>query len=125
MGKRIIAFMTANNFRNRSHFAEGVIGISKQRFHQWLYKPMDPSNVGARPILLCAEALGTNAEYLLCLSDDPRAEASLTYEEAQLVQAYRDLPPDDQAKLLAIAADWVARAATKPSTSAPFRLMPK
>lgn len=123
MGRRILGFMGAYQITNHADFAENVLGISRQRFHAWLYKPISPENVAAQPILKCAEALGTNAEYLLCITDDPRAETSLTYMESQLVQAFRDLADDtDRERLLAIAADWVARASSPPSSSAPFRV---
>jgi hypothetical protein len=121
MGRRILGFMGAYRITNHADFAENVLGISRQRFHAWLYKKIDPENIAAQPILKCAEALGTNAEFLLCITDDPRAETSLTYQEHVLVQAFRDLSNDnDRERLLSIAAGWVAQATTTPSTSAPF-----
>jgi hypothetical protein len=124
MGARILDFMKVNGIRNRAQFAEGVLGISRQRFHGWLYNEMDPALLPAKPILLCAEALTTNAEYLLGISDDPRVETPLTYPEAQLVQAFRDLSETDRERLLSIAADWVGQSKDKATASAPFRSLP-
>lgn len=125
MGRRILALMKANGISSWAPFAEQVLGISRQRFYSWIYKEMDPANVAAQPILRCAEMLGTNAEYLLGMSDDPRPESALTYEEAQLVQAFRDFSHEgDRERLLSIAADWVAKSGRAPSASAPFRHPP-
>lgn len=121
MGARILTFMQANGIENRAQFAEGVLGISRQRFHGWLYNKIDPALIPAKPLLLCAEALGTNAEYLLGLTDDPRVETSLDHLEAQLVQAFRDMPEPDRDRLLSIAASWVGASGAKATTAAPFR----
>lgn len=123
MGERILLFMKANNITNNAQFAEGVLGISRQTFHAWLYKEMNPDKISAKPLLLCAEALSTNAEYLLGISDDPRSEHHLSYREAQLVDAFRVLSEKDQDRLLRTAADWVGDAAQVPSTAAPFRIL--
>jgi hypothetical protein len=121
MGARILAFMHANGIDNRAQFAEGVLGVSRQRFHGWLYNKIDPALIPAKPLLLCAEALGTNAEYLLGLTDDPRVETSLDHLEAQLIQAFRDMPEPDRDRLLSIAASWVNQSPTPATASAPFR----
>jgi hypothetical protein len=119
MGQRILDFMTANNVTNQAQFAEGLLGISRQRFQNWLY--VDMRDVEATPLLRCADALGTNPEYLLGITDDPRVTAALDYREAQLVDAYRELSATDQDRLLKLAADWVGEAASAPSAAAPFR----
>lgn len=123
MGRRILAFMTANNVSNRAQFAEGVLGISRQRFHAWLFRPIEA--VEAKPLLVCAEALGTNAEYLLGVSDDPRPEYALDYREAQLVDAYRVLSDKDKERLLKNAADWVGETEGPRSVGAPFNRPPR
>lgn len=121
MGQRILDFMRANGITNRASFAENVLGISRQSFHAWLYTPINPEKVAARPLLMCAEALSTNPEYLLCISDDPTTRLALTLEEAHLVQAYRSLSPTDRLRLMKNAADWIAESPMMPSTAAPFR----
>jgi hypothetical protein len=125
MGRRILELMAFYQIKNHAQFAEGVLGVSRQLFHAWLYNPMNPDKIGAKPVLLCAEALGTNAEYLLCISDDPRPETSLSIEEAQMVQAMRDLAdPAEIDKLLTIAADWVSRSGKAKTAADPFRVRP-
>lgn len=119
MGARILTFMTANNLKNLSHFSEQVLGISRQRLHAWLYKPL--SDVEARPLLKCADALGTSPDYLLGDSDDPRPLMALEMREFQLVQAFQVLAEADQDRLLQTAAAWAGTAASAPSTAAPFR----
>lgn len=113
-------FMAANSITNRAQFAEGVLGISKQRFHKWLYR--QHGDVEARPLLRCAEALGTNPDYLLGDSDDPRPSMALELREAQLVEAFRVMKESDRDRLLQTAAAWVSEAPSAPSTSAPFRI---
>lgn len=120
MGERIMAFMAANNITNRAQFAEGVLGISKQRFYKWLFVPL--SDVEAKPLLRCAEILGTNPEYLLGVSDDPRPGLSLSLREYQLVEAYRVLSATDRDRLLQTAAAWVGEATAPASVAAPFRV---
>lgn len=120
MGERILLFMTANQITNRAQFAEGVLGISKQRFHKWLFVEM--GDVEAKPLLTCAEALNTNPEYLLGVSDDPRPGMPLEMREYQLVEAFRVLSETNQDLLLQTAATWVGESAQAPSTSAPFRV---
>lgn len=122
MGERIGAFMVANNITNRAQFAEGVLGISKQRFQNWLYVEM--RDVEAKPILKCAEALGTNPEYLLGLTDDPRPLRYLEDDEAELLMAYRSLDDKDKGRLRKSAADWLQETSTAASTAAPFRGAP-
>lgn len=122
MGSRIIALMTANNVSNRASFAEGVLGISRQRFHKWLYTTM--RDVEAQPILRCADALSTNAEYLLGISDDPRPAFALEYREAQLLQAFRTMSETDQDRILQTASAWVGATITPATASAPFRHAP-
>lgn len=122
MGERITAFMVANNVTNRAQFAEGVLGISKQRFQNWLYVEM--RDVEAKPILKCAEVLGTNPEYLLGLTDDPRPLRYLEDGEAELLMAYRSMSDQDRDRLRKVAADWVHETATPASTAAPFRRAP-
>lgn len=114
-------FMTANNVTNHADFAERTLGISRQTFHAWLFKPINPKNVGAVPILRCAELLGTNAEYLLCVHDDPRPEMALEMREFELLQSFRVLGETDQDALLKTIAAWVGRAEAAPSVAAPFR----
>lgn len=120
MGRRILAFMVANNITNRAQFAEGVLGISKQRFHHWLYR--ESSDVEAKPILRCAEVLGTNPEYLLGMTDDPRPLRYLGHRESELLMAYRSMSEKDQDRLLKVAADWVQETLTPASAAAPFRI---
>lgn len=108
---------------NYSQFAEGVLGISRQRFHAWLYKEL--KDVEAKPLQKCVEALNTNANYLLGLTDDPRPEFALQYREAQLVEAFRVLSATDQEKLLKNANDWVAMSDSARSVSAPYPFPPK
>jgi hypothetical protein len=120
MGERIVMFMKANGLTNRSQFAEGTLGISRQRFHRWLY--VELGDVEARPLIRCAEVLTTNPDYLLGDSDDPRPAMALEAREFELVQAYRVLSEVDQDRLLQTAAAWVGQAESAPSTSAPFRL---
>lgn len=122
MGERIIMFMQANGLSNRAQFAEQVLGISRQRFHRWLTKPL--GDVEARPLLRCAEVLNTNPEYLLGDTDDPRPGMALELREFQLVEAYRVLSETDQDRLLDTAAAWVGETDSAPSTSAPFRMRP-
>lgn len=86
MGERLLVFMMANNVQNQAQFAEGVLGISRQRFQNWLYVEM--RDVEAKPLLRCAEVLSTNPEYLLGLTDDPRPLRHLTLRESQLLDAY-------------------------------------
>lgn len=93
MGRRINQFLVTNNVQNVARFAEGTVGISKQVFNAWLRKPMDPTKVAAGPILLLAEALGTNAEYLMGIVDDPRPPNDLSMEESTLVVPSGTSPP--------------------------------
>lgn len=123
MGRRILAFMTANQLENKAHFAEKVLGISRQTFHAWLYREMDAGKIAARPILQCADALSTNPEYLLCITNDPRPAAALAVDEDRLLDAFRTMDDSDRDKLLSIAADWSARSANGgKSAAAPFRV---
>lgn len=115
--------MAANHITNKAQFAEGVLGISRQTFQAWLYKEINPEKVSAKPLLLCAEALGTNAEYLLGVTDDPRVEHSLSYREAQLVEAFRVLSDKDRDRLLRMATEWVGESVQQASTAAPFRAL--
>jgi transcriptional regulator with XRE-family HTH domain len=117
MGERIIAFMVANNVVNHDEFAEGILGISVQQFKSWLYEAQE--TVDAKPLLRCADALNTNAEYLLGESDDPRPQRALEWPEHQLLQAFRDLNPDQQELLLTTATAWHLQLKT-PSTAHPF-----
>lgn len=123
MGERILQFFAPNGITNKAHFAENVLGISRQLFHAWLYKPL--ADVSAKPLLRCADVLHTNADYLIGESDDPRPALALEYREFQLVEAYRVLKEADQDRLLATAAAWVTDAESAPSTSAPFRIPAK
>lgn len=122
MGRRIRTLMTANNITNQAQFAEGVLGISRQRFHAWLHKEL--RDVEAKPILRCAEALSTNAEYLLCISDDPRPTHAVSYREAQLIEAFRVLSETDQDRLLKNATDWIGQTESARTSAAPFRHRP-
>lgn len=124
MGDRILTHMQALGYDNHAHFAEQMVGVSRQTFHAWLYKDIDPEKVAAAPILRCAELLSTNAEYLLCVIDDFRPETALTIDEAHLIQAYRSLTEQDRARLMKNAADWLAESSTAPSAAAPFRIAP-
>lgn len=123
MGQRILTLMSANGIKNRAQFAE-ALGISRQRFHGWLYNKMDRDAIPATPVLRCADLLGTNPEYILGIHDDLRVETSLTSQEAVLLQAFRDLGVVDQERLLAIAADWVSASSEVATSSAPFRNVP-
>jgi hypothetical protein len=120
MGSRIMMYMTANGYSNRAHFAEQMLGISKQRFHKWLYVEM--RDVEARPLIRCADLLNTNPDFLLGDTDDPRPGMSLEMREYQLVEAFRTLTEKDQDRLLQTAAAWVLEAPAAPSASAPFRI---
>lgn len=91
MGERILAFMNANCITNMEEFAEGILGIPVRAFRSWLYERVDPESLPVKPIVLCADALGTNAEYLTCMSDDPRPGVMLTYDESVLLQSFRDI----------------------------------
>lgn len=122
MGERILELMGMFQIKNRAEFAEQVIGISRQRFQNWLYVEM--RDVEAKPLLLLAEVLGTNPEYILGVSDDPRVQAALTWEEARLVEAFRDMNDTDKDRILKQAADWVGQSSKPPSNSAPFRHAP-
>lgn len=121
MGERILTFMKANGITNHASFAESVLGVSRQSFHSWIYKPINPEKVAARPLLMCADALNTNPEYLLCISDDPRPGMALTFEEANLVQAFRALSAVDRGRLLKNAADWLSESQAPATSAAPFR----
>lgn len=123
MGERILMFMAANNITNRAQFAEGVLGISKQRFHKWLFTEM--GDVESRPLLRCAEALSTNPDFLLGDSDDPRPTMALELREFQLIEAFRTMKESDQDRLLQTAAAWVLEAPSVPSAAAPFRIPSK
>jgi hypothetical protein len=120
MGERILMYMAANGYSNRAHFAEHMLGISKQRFHKWLYEEM--RDVEARPLVHCAELLNTNPDFLLGDSDDPRPAMALELREFQLVEAFRTLSEKDQDRLLQTASAWVLEAPSPASTSAPFRI---
>lgn len=92
MGERILAFMQANYITDMQEFAEGVLGIPHEEFMAWIYDPdVSPESLPVRPVLLCAEALSTNAEYLTCMTDDPRPGVALTYDEYVLLTAYNDV----------------------------------
>lgn len=119
MGARIIGLMKVNGLENFSQFAEQVLGISRQRFHAWLYK--DLRGVEAKPLVRCAEALHTSPNYLMGLTHDPAPETALEGRERELIEAFRSLLPADQAKLLKIANDWVETSPLPPSAAAPFR----
>lgn len=119
MGQRILMFMAANNVTNQAQFAEGVLGISRQRFQNWLY--VDMRDVEAKPLLRCAEVLSTNAEFLLGQTDDPRPLRHLGLRESQLLDAFRVMSEQDQDRLLKVAADWVDQAPAPASIAAPFR----
>jgi transcriptional regulator with XRE-family HTH domain len=120
MGQRILDFMRANNVTNKAQFAEGVLGISKQRFQQWLY--VEIRDVSAAPLLRCADVLGTNPEYLLGATDDPRPLRQIGLREAQLLDAFRVMDEKDQDRLLKQATDWVTESGQPASALAPFRL---
>lgn len=105
MGERILLLMAESRLTNHSQFSENVLGISRQRFHAWLYKPL--RDVEARPLLRCAEVLGTNPDYLLGDSDDRRPAKALDLREHKLVEAYRVLSETDQQRLLQTAAAWI------------------
>ncbi len=120
MGQRIVDLLKVNNIQNRAAFAEGVLGISRQRFHKWLYGEM--RDVEAKPLLKCADALGTNPEYLLGLTDDLRPQHSaLDDQETQLVDAFRSMSRQDQERLLKNAADWSDESTAPATSGAPFR----
>lgn len=113
--------MRANGIENSAEFAEATVKISKQTFHAWVYKSINPENIAAAPMIRCARALGTNPDYLMLLSDDPRPEYALSSRESQLVEAFRVLEEKDQDRLLRAAADWVNESPSPPSALAPFR----
>lgn len=119
MGGRILEFMTANNLTDRDEFAH-ALGITRERFNAWLYR--DIKDVEVRPLLRCADALTTNAEYLIGDSDDPRPVAALDWREHQLLTTFRDLPKEKQDLLLQTASAWHVQGDATPTTNAPFRI---
>lgn len=125
MGFRILAFMKANAIRDKADFAEGLLGITRDDFDSWIYGPTTPETVPAKPVLLCAEAFTTNAQYLLCMSDDPRMENALTYDEGVLLQAFRDIgDPDERDDLVQAALERVPHGRALPSAASPFPGIP-
>lgn len=119
MGRRILDFMKANGSPTSAEVAE-TIGLTPERFDEWLYTEV--SDIEAAPLLRAADALSTNAEYLLGIADDPRPLRHLHWREMQLMDAFRDLSPEQQDLLLMTATAWHNQAATAPSASAPFRV---
>lgn len=127
MGQRILAFMQANNIHDLQEFAEGVLGIPPGAFEDFLYVAADVDSLPLRPMLLMSEALGTNVEFLTCLSDDPRPGVMLTYDEHVLLQCWRDLGVSPaRARLLEMAQRLVGEmgAAAKPNRDSPFPHLP-
>lgn len=118
MGERILAFMSANYVTDMEEFAEGLIGIAADDLFAWIYDDVDPETLPVKPLLLCAEALGTNAEYLICMSDDPRPGQLLTYDENVILQAFRDADEAGRQRLVHEAIE-VARTAA-PSSGSPY-----
>lgn len=122
MGERILAFMSANYVTDMEEFAEGLLGIAADELYAWIYDDVEPETLPVRPMLLCAEALGTNAEYLICASDDPRPGHLLTYDENVILQAYRDADDEGRQQLVRDAIE-VARTAA-PSSASPYPTVP-
>lgn len=122
MGERILAFMSANYVTDMEEFAEGLLGIAAGDLYVWIYDDVDPETLPVKPMLLCAEALGTNAEYLICVSDDPRPGQLLTYDENVILQAFRDANDEGRQQLVRDAIE-IARTAA-PSSGSPFPTVP-
>lgn len=124
MGERILAFMSANYITDVKEFAEGLIGVPYDTFLSWIYGAVAPDTVLAKPILLCAEILGTSPEYLICLSDDPRRGLELTYDESLIVQAFRDANRPGRQKLLQAAFEIAGTGSARPQPASPFPSLP-
>lgn len=109
MGERILAFMSANYVKDFEEFAEGLLAVPVNTLMAWIYDELDPETLPIRPMLLLADALGTNAEYLTCMSDDPRPGFELTYDESVLLQAFRDADLAGREVLMRAALEIAAR----------------
>jgi hypothetical protein len=126
VGERVLAFMSANYITDFDEFAEGVVGIPASTFRHWLFNhKIEPQALPVGPMLLCADALGTNPEYLTCMSDDPRPGVMLSYDEGVLLQMYRDIAlPRARAELIARAEELMAAHPMPPNTASPFTRAP-
>lgn len=125
MGERILAFMSANYITDLAEFAEGVVGVPRATLESWIFDALDPEALPVKPILLCAEALGTNAEYLTGMSDDPRPWTTLTYDENVLLQSFRDIKdPRVRDRVLRRAATRAAESRPRPHQNLPFPQLP-
>jgi hypothetical protein len=123
MGRRILGFMGAYRITNHADFAENVLGISRQRFHAWLYKKIDPENIAAQPILKCAEALG-HQRGIPALHHRRPARGDVAHVPG--ARAGAGIPgPFERQRPRAAALDRRGLGGTgdhDPSTSAPFRI---
>lgn len=125
MGERILAFMSANYLTDLVEFAEGVVGIPAETFRSWIYDKVEPETLPVKPMLVCSEALGTNAEYLACMTDDPRPGVQLTYDEGVLLQTFRDIASEHgQQRLLRVARELATAHPAQPNQNSPFTKVP-
>lgn len=124
IGERLLAFMSANYITDVKEFAEGLLGVPYDVFLGWIYGSVDPEEIPAKPMLLCAEILGTSAEYLTCLSNDPRRGHELTYDESVIIQAFRDASRPGRQKLLRDALEIAGTGSARPQPGSPFPSLP-
>lgn len=124
MGERLLAFMSANYVKDLEEFAEGLVGVPLATLLSWIYGPVDPETIPVKPLLVCADALGTNIEYLACISDDPRPRVPLTYDENVLLQAFRDAEAEGQSRLMKAALEIAAGSPARPHSASPYPNVP-
>mgnify|MGYP006921740449 FL=1 len=117
--------MSANYITDIDEFAETIVGVPADEFRSWIFDSVDPDSLPVKPVLLCAEALGTNAEYLLCISDDPRPGEMLNYDESVILFAFRAITDSAvRARLLQEVEGLAARFSSSPSPNQPFPRAP-
>jgi transcriptional regulator with XRE-family HTH domain len=121
MGENILTFAKANG-KTVDELAE-TLGMSVEHLETWIYYEVEL--VDARLLIRMAELLGTNPEYLLGDTDDARVQHFIDIREAQLLNAFRDLPETQRELLMKTVTAWHEQLETEPTTSSPFRFPPK
>lgn len=129
MGARIRPLMRAAGVTDEAseiRFAEQRVGIPIETLHRWLYEEIDPDALPVRPFCRLADALGTNVEYVVGTSDDPRPGFKLSYDESVLVQAFREVEDEAQrSRIVRITQDQASLAAIKPHHLNPYPHAPR